>query len=53
MKIRPVNRNAFTLVELMIVITVIAIITGVMALEMTGTYEDALLRTNSRKLIDV
>lgn len=53
MSIRPVNRRAFTLVELMIVITIVAVLTGVMALEMTGTYEDALLRTNARKLIDV
>jgi len=45
--------RAFTLVELMVVITVIAIVTGVMVMEMGGTYEDALLRTNARKLIDV
>ena len=37
----------------MVVITVIAIVTGVMVMEMGGTYEDALLRTNARKLIDV
>jgi type II secretion system protein H len=53
MRIRPINRSAFTLVELMIVITIIAIITAVMTIEMTGTYEDALLRTTARKLIDV
>src|SRR5207253_2518338 len=45
--------RAFTLVELMVVITIIAVITAVMALEMTGTHEDALLRSNARKLIDV
>jgi type II secretion system protein H len=44
---------AFTLVELLVVITVIAVLTGVMVAEMGGTYEDALLRTNARKLIDV
>src|ERR1041384_3873949 len=46
-------QNAFTLVELMVVITIIAILTGVMVLEMGGSYEDALLRSNARKLIDV
>src|SRR3569832_1357202 len=46
-------QKAFTLVELMVVMTVIAIVTSVMVLEMGGTYEDALLRTNARKLIDV
>lgn len=45
--------HAFTLVELMVVITVIAILTGVMVLEMGGSYEDALLKSNARKLIDV
>jgi type II secretion system protein H len=50
--IRP-SKNAFTLVELMVVITVIAIVTSVMVLEMGGSYEDALLRSNARKLIDV
>ena len=45
--------NAFTLVELMVVMTVIAIIAGVMVLEMGGSYEDALLKSNARKLIDV
>src|ERR1041384_3264059 len=46
-------QNAFTLVELMVVITVIAIVTSVMVLEMGGSYEDVLLRSNARKLIDV
>src|ERR1041385_2451932 len=50
--VRPF-RTAFTLVELMVVITVIAIVTSVMVLEMGGSYEDALLRSNARKLIDV
>lgn len=53
MIVRPNIRGAFTLVELMVVITIIAIIGAVMALEMSGTYEDELLRTNARKLIDV
>src|ERR1043165_1920189 len=37
----------------MVVINVIAIVTGVMVLEMGGSYEDALLKSNARKLIDV
>src|SRR3954465_734831 len=45
--------RAFTLVELMVVMMVIAIVTGVMVLEMGGSYEDALLRANARKLIDL
>ena len=53
MNLRPNIRGAFTLVELMVVITVITVIAGVMVLEMGGTFEDALLRTNARKLIDV
>ena len=53
MIVRPNIRSAFTLVELMVVITIIAVIAGVMAIEMRGTYEDALLRANARKLIDV
>jgi prepilin-type N-terminal cleavage/methylation domain-containing protein len=53
MTIRRHIRGAFTLVELMVVITVITVIAGVMVLEMGGSLEDALLRTNARKLIDV
>jgi len=53
MKIGRPKQRAFTLVELMVVITVIAIVTSVMVLEMGGSYEDALLRSNARKLIDV
>lgn len=53
MKNRPAIRGAFTLVELMVVITVITVIAGVMVLEMSGTLEDALLRTNARTLIAV
>src|SRR2546423_6043572 len=45
--------RGFTLVELMVVITIIAIVSSVMVMEMGGTFEDALLRTNARKLIDV
>jgi type II secretion system protein H len=45
--------RAFTLVELMVVMVIIGIIASVMVLEMGGSYEDALLRSNARKLIDL
>jgi type II secretion system protein H len=50
---REKGLRAFTLVELMVVMTVIAIVAAVMVLEMGGSYGDALLRSNARKLIDV
>jgi type II secretion system protein H len=53
MRMNRPKQNAFTLVELMVVITVIAIVTSVIVLEMGGGYEDAALRSNARKLIDV
>jgi prepilin-type N-terminal cleavage/methylation domain-containing protein len=45
------NRG-FTLIELMVVITLIAIVSGVMVAEMSGSLQDALLRSTSRQLID-
>ncbi len=42
----------FTLIELMVVITIIGIVTAVMIPEMTGSYQDALLRSTSRELIN-
>ena len=47
------RRDGFTLIELMTVIVIIAIMTALMIPEMRGTFQDALLRSNSRKLIDV
>ena len=44
---------AFTLIELMVVIVLIAIMTAMILPEMKGTYEDALLRSTARKLVDV
>ena len=43
----------FTLIELMVVIVLIAIMTAMILPEMKGTYEDALLRSTARKLVDV
>jgi type II secretion system protein H len=44
---------AFTLVELMVVIAIIGIMTAMMIPEMKGTFQDALLRSTSRELINV
>jgi len=43
----------FTLVELMVVIAIIGIMTAMMIPEMKGTFQDALLRSTSRELINV
>ena len=47
------QRSGFSLVELMVVIVLIAIMTAVILPEMRGTYENALLRSTSRKLVSV
>src|SRR6185503_6108898 len=43
---------AFTLLELMVVIVLIGIMTALILPEMKGTYEEALLRSTARKLVD-
>lgn len=43
----------FSLVELMVVLVLIGIMTAAILPEMRGTYEDALLRATSRRLVDV
>ena len=47
------RHGAFTLIELMVVVVIIGIVTAVMVPEMRGSYQDALLRSSSRKLMDV
>lgn len=46
------ERNAFTLVELMVVIVLIGIMSAMIIPEMRGTYEDALLRSTGRDLVN-
>ena len=47
------SQFGFTLIELMVVIVLIGIMTAMIISEMKGTYEDALLRSTARKLVDV
>jgi type II secretion system protein H len=45
--------GGFTLIELMVVMVLIGILTAMIIPEMRGTYEDALLRSTSRELVNV
>src|SRR6185503_4211867 len=46
-------RPGFSLIELMVVIVLIGIMAAMIVPEMKGTYEEALLRATSRRLVDV
>ena len=47
------GKLGFSLVELMVVIVLIGIMAAMIVPEMKGSYEDALLRATSRRLVDV
>jgi type II secretion system protein H len=44
--------SAFSLIELLVVVILIGIMTALIIPEMRGTYQDALLRSTARKLVD-
>ncbi len=46
-------RAAFTLIELMVVLIIIAVMSAMIVGEMSGNFQDALLRSSSRQLISV
>ena len=46
------KQRGFSLIELMVVIVLIGIMAAMIVPEMKGTYEDALLRATSRRLVD-
>lgn len=48
-----VKKLGFSLIELMVVLVLMGIMMATIIPEMKGTYEDALLRTNGRKLMSV
>jgi type II secretion system protein H len=47
------ERKAFTLIELMVVLALIGILSALIVPEMKGTFEDSLLRSTSRDLVNV
>src|SRR3954453_9518465 len=46
-------RAGFSLIELMVVLLLISVMAALIIPEMKGTYEDALLRSSARQLVDV
>jgi prepilin-type N-terminal cleavage/methylation domain-containing protein len=51
--LKPISLSAFTLIELTVVIAIIGILTVLIIPEMKGSYQDALLRSSGRDLINV
>ncbi len=49
---RQAAKLGFSLVELMVVLVLVGIMTAAIVPEMKGTYENALLRATSRRLVD-
>jgi type II secretion system protein H len=47
------RRGGFTLIELVVVLVLIGIMAAMIIPQMQGSFEDSLLRTNGRKMIDV
>src|SRR6185369_4646570 len=47
------HTDGFTLMELMVVLALIGIMTALIIPEMKGTFEDALLRSTGRKLVEI
>ncbi|HUR44315.1 MAG TPA: type II secretion system protein [Candidatus Saccharimonadales bacterium] len=50
---RRAAESGFTLIEIMIVVILIGIMTAMIIPEMKGTFQDALLRSTARKVIEV
>src|SRR5436305_8539646 len=47
------REKGFTLIEMMIVVILIGIMTAMILPEMRGTFQDALLRSTGRKIVEV
>lgn len=47
------SRPGFTLVELMVVVTIIGVMTALIIPEMKGSFQDTLLRSTAREMINV
>lgn len=47
------ERKAFTLIELMVVLALIGMLSALIIPEMKGTFEDSLLRSTSRDLVNI